>query len=76
MMSRRRNPLNLSIPTSTVHEVDQQRVESEMELSTFPMEEQLMQMALTEPQKRRMQEWIKEKNLVNFCFFFLLISRN
>lgn len=70
MMSRRRNPLNLSIPTSTVHEVDQQRVESEMELSTFPMEEQLMQMALTEPQKRRMQEWIKEKNLVNFCFFF------
>ncbi|VDD96050.1 unnamed protein product [Enterobius vermicularis] len=63
-MSRRRNPLNLSIPTSTVHEVDQQRVESEMELSTFPMEEQLMQMALTEPQKRRMQEWIKEKNLV------------
>lgn len=75
-MSRRRNPLNLSIPTSTVHEVDQQRVESEMELSTFPMEEQLMQMALTEPQKRRMQEWIKEKNLVNFCFFFLLISRN
>uniref|UniRef100_A0A0N5AKD7 mitogen-activated protein kinase kinase n=1 Tax=Syphacia muris TaxID=451379 RepID=A0A0N5AKD7_9BILA len=63
-MSRRRNPLNLSLPTSTVREDDHQRLEAEVELSNFSMEEQLMQMALTEPQKRRMQEWIKEKNLV------------
>ncbi|MFH4979825.1 hypothetical protein AB6A40_006534 [Gnathostoma spinigerum] len=61
--SRRKNPLNLSLP-ATVKENDISKDERATESGTFSLEEQLKQMALTEPQKQRMQEWIKEKQLV------------
>ncbi|VDK17294.1 unnamed protein product [Anisakis simplex] len=61
--SRRKNPLNLSLPT-TVKENDNDKTENVEENAVFSLDEQLKQMALTEPQKQRMQEWIKEKKLV------------
>uniref|UniRef100_A0A915B0M1 mitogen-activated protein kinase kinase n=1 Tax=Parascaris univalens TaxID=6257 RepID=A0A915B0M1_PARUN len=61
--SRRKNPLNLSLP-ATVKENDADKNETIEETKAFSLDEQLKQMALTEPQKQRMQEWIKEKKLV------------
>lgn len=69
--SRRKNPLNLSLP-ATVKENDVTKSNEEEELGgsnvrTFSLEEQIKQMTLTEPQKRRMQEFMQEKKQVN-CF--------
>ncbi|VDM37212.1 unnamed protein product [Toxocara canis] len=61
--SRRKNPLNLSLP-AMVKENDGDKTETVEGSSAFSLDEQLKQMALTEPQKQRMQEWIKEKKLV------------
>lgn len=67
--SRRKNPLNLSLP-ATVKENDADKNETIEETKAFSLDEQLKQMALTEPQKQRMQEWIKEKKLV--CYVLII----
>lgn len=67
--SRRKNPLNLSLP-ATVKENDADKSETIEETKAFSLDEQLKQMALTEPQKQRMQEWIKEKKLV--CYILII----
>ncbi|CAG9538296.1 unnamed protein product [Cercopithifilaria johnstoni] len=61
--SRRKNPLNLSLP-ATVKEKDDLRKDGTKDRSIFSLEDQIKQMTLTEPQKLRMQKWIKEKKLV------------
>ncbi|VDD97338.1 unnamed protein product [Enterobius vermicularis] len=63
MLSRRRNKLNLSLPR-TVQEHENQEEEEAEEASSVAIEEELKRLGLTEPQKQRMQEWIKERNLV------------
>ena len=68
MLSRRKNPLNLSLP-ATVCENGDQGAEPVQDSNTVSMEAQLKQMTLTEPQKQRMQEWIQEKKLVSFLFY-------
>uniref|UniRef100_A0A915PIF8 mitogen-activated protein kinase kinase n=1 Tax=Setaria digitata TaxID=48799 RepID=A0A915PIF8_9BILA len=61
--TRRKNPLNLSLP-ATVKEKGDLRRDGTKDAYTFSLEDQIKQMTLTEPQKLRMQEWIKEKKLV------------
>uniref|UniRef100_A0A8R1U2X2 mitogen-activated protein kinase kinase n=1 Tax=Onchocerca volvulus TaxID=6282 RepID=A0A8R1U2X2_ONCVO len=60
---RRKNPLNLSLP-ATVKEKGDLRKDGTKDRDTFSLENQIKQMTLTEPQKLRMQEWMKEKKLV------------
>ncbi|VDO32360.1 unnamed protein product [Onchocerca flexuosa] len=60
---RRKNPLNLSLP-ATVKEKGDLRRDGTKDRGTFSLENQIKQMTLTEPQKLRMQEWMKEKKLV------------
>lgn len=62
---RRKNPLNLSLP-ATVKEKGDLRRDGTKDKNTFSLEDQIKQMTLTEPQKLRMQEWIKEKKLVSY----------
>ncbi|EFO15648.1 STE/STE7/MEK1 protein kinase [Loa loa] len=60
---KRKNPLNLSLPAAVKEKGDLRR-DGTKDRSTFSLEDQIKQMTLTEPQKQRMQEWIKEKKLV------------
>lgn len=61
---RRKNPLNLSLP-ATVKEKGDLRRDVTKDRDSFSLEDQIKLMTLTEPQKLRMQEWIKEKKLVS-----------
>ncbi|VDN03136.1 unnamed protein product [Thelazia callipaeda] len=65
--SRRKNPLNLSLP-ATVKEKNELKKDGAkadtVDTSTCSLEDQIKQMTLTEPQKLRMREWMKEKKLV------------
>ncbi|VDN49855.1 unnamed protein product [Gongylonema pulchrum] len=61
--SRRKNPLNLSLPATVKENGDSKSDEHSKGSSCFSLEDQIKQMTLTEPQKLRMQEWIKEKKL-------------
>lgn len=74
MLSRRRNKLNLSLPR-TVQEHENQEEEEAEEASSVAIEEELKRLGLTEPQKQRMQEWIKERNLVCYTVLLLLIAK-
>lgn len=72
--SRRKNPLNLSLP-ATVKENGDSKDDENSRAKPFSLENQIRQMTLTESQKSRMQEWINEKKLVkNFLAFQMEIN--
>uniref|UniRef100_A0A914WXT5 mitogen-activated protein kinase kinase n=1 Tax=Plectus sambesii TaxID=2011161 RepID=A0A914WXT5_9BILA len=61
---KRKNPLGLSLPP-TVKEDGSPGVDDQSESTPLTLDEHLKQLGLTEPQKQRMEEWMKEKQRIS-----------
>ncbi|CAJ0962785.1 unnamed protein product, partial [Mesorhabditis belari] len=60
---KRRNPLGLSLPPTVSEQAEREDAKEEEDVvpARITIDEQLMRLGLTEPQKQRMEEWVAVK---------------